>query len=193
MRAAGKGNLFLLLSAALTTILFISLWIPIHLPGKASDYPYDGTNVILRYEIFGCGSLVRTVEKGGEALYAKANLPAPPSGIYELSFTADSDEPEQHIESAEFYTGGLAEKYAYYLSVEIIGIGTGAPDCCEPKPAYNEIVPLVKIINWEPTTFTPQIFFTTRHYITILLLSPLVLLDILLLIGFLYRWARKNL
>ena len=193
MKLMWKNHRLLLVSLLLTVILFVSLYFPLHLPGKPSDYTYDGTNIVLGYKIFGCGSLIRTVVKGEDAIYEKANLPAPQSGVYELKFTEDSDEPLRHIDSAEFYTAGLAEKYTYYMSVEIIGISEGAPECCDPKPAYNEIVPLVKVIKWEPTTFTPQNYFTARHYITMLILVPLVLVDICYLIRFLYFLVRARL
>ena len=192
MKLTWKDNLPLLVSLLLTIILLVSLYIPLHLPGKPSDYTYDGTSVVLRYETFGCGSLIRTMAEGGEAIYERADLPAPQSGVYELKFTKDSDEPEKHIDSAEFYTAGLAGKYAYYMTVEIIGISEGAPECCEPKPAYNEVVPLVRVIKWEPTTLTPQLYFTARHYITILFLPPLVLIDICYLIRFLYRLVKAK-
>ena len=192
MKLIWKSNKLLLFSFLFTIALFLSLYIPVHLPGNPFAYTYDGASIILRYEIFGCGSLIRTIEKGGEALYAKANIPAPESGVYELRFSEDSDEPELHIESAEFYIGGLAEKYSYYMSVEIVGVSEGVPECCEPKPAYNEIVPLVKVAKWKPTTFTPELYFTTRHYLTILILVPLILLNASLLIHLLYNRIKSK-
>jgi len=192
IKACIKNNKLLFASLGLTAALFLSLFIPLHLPGNPANYRTEGTDIVFRYDLFGSGSLVRTVEKGGAALYAKANLPEPASGVYEIQFTTDSDEPKKHMDSGEFYTGGLAQKYAYYMTVELAGTEKGAPDCCGPEPAYNETVPLVRVVRWEPATFTPQAYFTTRHYVTLLVLPVLLLANIALLIRCVYAWAKKK-
>lgn len=176
----------------LTAICFMSLFIPIHLPGNPLSYRKEGGDIVFRYEIFGCGSLIRKMEKGGEAIYKIANLSEPDSGVYEIQFTPDSDEPEKHIDSAEFYTGGIAGKYTYYMRIEVVGIERGAPECCDPQPAYNEAVPLVRVLKWEPTTFTPEIYFTMRHYITLLMLPFLLIADSIILINSVYTYGAKR-
>ena len=192
MREFIKNHRTMLILLAITAILFLSLFIPVRLPGNPLNYETEGTDIVFRYEIFGCGSLIRKIEKGGAAIYEKANLPKPESGIYEIQLTLDSDEPVKHINSAEFYTAGIAEKYSYYMKIEVVGIERGAPDCCDPKPAYNEEVPLVKVVKWEATSFTPEIFFTLRHYFTILVLFFLVIADITMLLSSICSWARKR-
>ena len=192
MKACIQNNKLLFVSLGITVALFLSLYIPLHLPGNPANYRTEGTDIVLRYDIFGCGSLVRTIEKGGAALYEKANLPQPDSGVHEVQFTSDSDEPKKHMESAEFYTGGLARKYAYYMAVDVVGIEKGAPECCGYEPAYNEVVPLVRVLRWEPASFRPQVYFTTRHYVTILVLPFLLVLNIALWIRCAYVWAKKR-
>ena len=177
---------------SVTIILSLSLLIPLHLPGNPSNYKNEGTDIVFLYEIFGCGSLIRTIEEGGAAIYEKANLPKPESGVYEIQFTPDSDEPMDHIDSAEFFTGGVAGKYSYYMRVEVVGTERGAPECCDPKPAYNEVVPLVRVEKWEPASFSPDIFFTLRHYVTLLLLLPLLgIACVITLIASLFSRVKK--
>ena len=187
-----ENNKAFAITLALTVVLIVSMFLPLHLPGKSSDYAMDGTNAVLRYEIFGCGSLIRTIEKGGEKIYEKAGLSPPASGVYEFQFVNDSDEPEKHIDSAEFYTGGIAEKYPYFVKLEVVGVDEGAPECCDPKPAYNETVPLVRVTGWEPATYSPYLFFTARHYITILALMLLAILNICLLVVCIIRYVRNK-
>jgi len=176
----------------ITAMLYLSLFIPLHLPGNPSDYGTEGTDIVFRYEIFGCGSLIRKIEKGGSAIYTKANLPEPDSGVYEIQLSPDSDEPMRHINSGEFYTGGLAGKYSYYMKLEVVGVARGAPECCEETPAYNEVVPLVKVIKWEPTTFTPEFYYTLRHEITILIIQVLVIANCVMLLISIYSWIKRK-
>jgi hypothetical protein len=187
-----KKNTAFLVLLSVTAILFLSLFVPIHLPGNPLDYRTAGTDIIFKYEIFGCGSLIRKIKKGGPSIYEKANLPVPDSGVYEIQLTPDSDEPMNHIGSGEFYTEGIAEKYSYYMKIEVVGIERGAPECCIPDPAYNEVVPLVKVVKWEPVTFTPQLYFTLRHDATILILVFLLIADTITLICEVYFWVKKR-
>lgn len=58
----------LIASFMITIVVFLYLCSPIRLPVNKSHYKFDGTDFVLRYNFYGCGSLVRTVEKGGEAI-----------------------------------------------------------------------------------------------------------------------------
>ena len=192
MKNFAKRHKVLLVLLSVTAVLFISLFIPLRIPGKSSDYTTAGSDIVFRYEIFGCGSLIRKIERGGEAVYQKANLPMPEGGVYEIQFTPDSDEPKIHTDSAEFHTGGLASKYSYYMTIDVVGIEQGSPDCCEPKPAYNEIVPLVKVVKWEPTSFAYDMSFSPRHFFTMLLLYPLVFIDVIGILISIGCWAKNK-
>ena len=191
MKSLWRKDKFLLLSLLITISMMTSLFLPLHLPGNPADYENDGTSLVLKYEIYGCGSLIRTVEQGGEALYKKANLDTPASGIYEIKFTSDSDEPEKYLDYEAFYWGEGKES-SYFMSVEVVGTDTGAPKCCEIEPAYNETVPLVKVLKWQTTAFVPHIFFMNRHFFTMFALFPIVLLDICLILRYFYRKRRKS-
>ena len=132
-------------------ILIVLLFYPLHMFPGIPPKEFNETTILLEYEIYGCGSLVRTVKKGGPELFNAAELEPPASGVYEVQFTSSSDEPVNHLDNAEFYSAGLASGYTYILYGQVVGTAVGAPDCCDPKPAYNETVPLFKISRWAPT------------------------------------------
>ena len=191
MKVIWKKDKFFISFTLLTIILWISIFLPAHIPGNPSSYPLDGNNVILRYETFGCGSLVVAVQKGGEALYDAANLPYPDSGVYEVRLSKDSVQPRNLLTALDYREMSDPEKYSFYMSFEILGTSEGAPDCCDDKPAYNEVVPLVKVTKWEPTGFFPKEFNSLRQLLTMLALYPLVLLDLLLLAPFLHDQSNR--
>ena len=109
------------------------------------------------YALMGCATLL-----------AIASLVRPNIGVDEVVFTEQSDEPRKHMDSAEFSCGGLAEKYTYVVEGIPVGVTKGAPDCCEPIPAYNENVVEFKVDKWYFTSYVPYaevgnfgvIFFT---------------------------------
>ena len=192
MKTFLQNNKTLCISLFITVVLFLSLYIPFHPPGNPKNYKSDGKDIVFKYEIFGCGSLIRKIEKGGAAIYKKINLSEPESGVYEIKFTNDSDEPMNHFDGGEFWSGGIAGKYSYYMTVEVVGIEQGAPDCCSYDPAYNEKVPLVRVVKWEPTTFISILDLSLRHFLTVLILYIFIAADISLLIKCVYYLIKNR-
>jgi len=182
----------LFISLGVSVVLFLSILYPFMLPGNPSNYKTEGTDIVFRYEIFGCGSLIRTIESGGEAIYEVAGLPDPESGVFEIKFTDDSEEPREIFDSAEFYTAGIARKYSYFMRVEVVGLTEGAPECCAPEPAYNETVPLVRVIKWEPTVFLAATDFGFRQIITAYILFGFVVFAFVQSVILFAQWLRQR-
>lgn len=162
------------------SLLLILMIICLCPAGKiTSDKSVSENRIMFHYEIVGCGSLVRKVIDGGEAVSAKFKGEYPDIGENEVVFTEDSDEPQRIFDSADFQTGGLAQKYTYIAEGEAVGVAEGADDCCEPMPVYNENVVLFRIDNWYFTEYVPRISIA----------SPLFLLLILVIALLLVVWA----
>jgi len=119
------------------------------------DKSVSENRILFQYEIFGCGSVIGKVIDGGEEITSNLIEQYPDIGIDEVVFTDKSDEPRKHMDSAEFSCGGLAEKYTYVIEGRPVGVTKGAPDCCEPIPAYNEKVVEFKVDKWYFTSYVP--------------------------------------
>ena len=151
-------GLKLLLLLSITVFFIYSLLGTIRLPGNPSNYLNLGTDIVFKYEIVGCGSLIKKIEEGGAAIYKRANLPEPESGVYEIQLTHDSDEPQRHIESGDFYTAGIAGKYLYYMTVErffLIGFSANYR-LLTVSHCYRENEEVIRIISARKATKTEQ-------------------------------------
>ena len=119
---------------------------------------YSESKILIEYEIYGCGSLVTRVIKGGQMIAAVLSSSYPNVAVNEVRFTEDSDEPYLHLNSAEFWTAGLARGYQYIVEGEVTGVVKGALKCCaedENDVAYNEIVPEFRVKNWYTSNYMP--------------------------------------
>ena len=138
------------------TIFIVSLIILFRPAGRITfDKSVSENRILFQYEIFGCGSIVGKVIDGGEEITSNYIEQYPNIGVDEVVFTEQSDEPRKHMDSAEFSCGGLAEKYTYVVEGTPVGVTKGAPDCCEPIPAYNENVVEFKVDKWYFTSYVP--------------------------------------
>lgn len=180
----------LIIVTAVTIFLILIFFFTLPLPALPMK-KYNEHTFLLRYKIVGCGSLVRTVERGGEELYKDAGLDSEPE-VYEVKFTDDSFEPADRIDSAAFFTGGIAEKYTYVVYGEVVGTARGAPDCCYPNPVYNETVPLFKIIRWAPSTFIFADLLGIHHFFIILVLVFLIPINCIVWITYVKRRIKRN-
>ena len=141
-------------------LIIISAIVLFRPAGKiTSDKSVSENRIVFQYEIFGCGSVVGKVIDGGEEITSKYKEKYPDIGVNEVVLSADSDEPRKHMDSAEFFIGGLAERYTYVIEGSPVGVTEGAPDCCELKPAYNEHVGEFKVDKWYLTSYVPYMEF----------------------------------
>jgi len=139
-------------------IIFVSLIILFRPAGRITfNKSVSKNRILFQYEIFGCGSVIGKVIDGGEEITSNFIEQYPDIGVDEVVFTAESDEPRKHMDSAEFSCGGLAEKYTYVVEGHPVGVTKGASDCCEPIPAYNENVVEFKVDKWYFTSYVPYI------------------------------------
>ena len=101
----------------------------------------------------------------------------PDVAIDEVRFTGDSDEPYLHLNSAEFWTAGLARGYQYIIEGEVVGVTKGALDCCavdENDVAYNDLVPEFKVHRWGTANYMPYYKYG-NIFISFVLVSGMVL------------------
>lgn len=142
--------------------------------GKVTfDKSVSENRILFQYEIFGCGSLIGKVLDGGEELVSGYVGDYPDIGTNEVVFSEDSDEPRKHMDNGEFFNAGLAERYTYIIEGTPVGVTRGAPECCDPKPAYNEKVVEFKVDKWYFTEYVPYI--EIGDYLVIIWLSIAVL------------------
>ena len=152
-----------LIPFALVAALTIALLLPIKCP-VTENQPFGKEKILIEYEIFGCGSLVTRVVGGGEEL--ADSLGQPDTAADEVVFTKDSDEPIKHLDTAGFFTAGLARDVRYVVYGKAVGVTKGAPDCCEPgRPAYHDSVPLFQVTDWAPTQWMPYLFYGDGSYV----------------------------
>ena len=138
------------------TIFIVTLIILFRPAGRITfDKSVSQNRILFQYEIFGCGSIIGKVIDGGEEITSNYIEQYPNIGVDEVVFTEQSDEPRKHMDSAEFSCGGLAEKYTYVVEGTPVGVTKGAPDCCEPIPAYNKNVVEFKVDKWYFTSYVP--------------------------------------
>ena len=119
---------------------------------------YSENKILIEYEIFGCGSLVVRVIRGGEAMANRLKAAYPNVAMDEVRFTPDSDEPYLHLNDAEFWTAGLARGHQYIMEGEVVGATRGALNCCaehENDVAYNDLVPEFKVHSWFAANYMP--------------------------------------
>ena len=119
---------------------------------------YSENKILIEYEIYGCGSLVIRVIQGGEQMATLLKTEYPDVAIDEVRFTEGSDEPYLHLNSAEFWTAGLARGSQYIIEGEVVGATKGALKCCaedENDVAYNEIVPEFQVDRWFTANYMP--------------------------------------
>ena len=125
---------------------------------QGANQNYSANKILIEYEIYGCGSLIVRAIKGGEEMANLLKAEYPNVAIDEVIFTKDSDEPYLHLDSAEFWTGGLARGYRYTMEGEVVGAARGALKCCaedENDVAYNEIVPMFRVDSWRTSNYMP--------------------------------------
>ena len=183
------------------TIFVVSLIILFRPAGRITfDKSVSENRIVYKYEIFGCGSVIGKVIDGGEEITAKFKEQYPDIGINEVVFSNGSDEPRKHMDAAEFSCGGLAERYIYVIEGSPIGVTRGAPDCCDPSPAYNENVVEFKVDKWYFTSYVPYaevgnfgvIFFTfTAMAISIVWLFLLITITFFKYVIIKYKNSRK--
>ena len=138
-------------------VFIVLLFRPIALI-QGTTQEYSENKILIEYEIFGCGSLVVRVIKGGENMASLLKSEYPNIATDEVRFTEDSDEPYLHLNSAEFWTAGLARGYNYIMEGEVVGATKGALNCCaenENDVAYNDIVPEFRVDRWYTANYMP--------------------------------------
>ena len=151
---------------------------------------YSESKILIEYEIYGCGSLVTRVIKGGEMIAAALSSSYNNVATNEVRFTEDSDEPYLHLNSAEFWTAGLARGYQYTVEGEVTGVAKGALKCCaenENDVAYNEIVPEFRVKNWYTSNYTPY-----YKYGNSLISLAFICGAVVCAIGFICELIKKN-
>ena len=168
----------------ISCILLISLLFPLYMPKDPNTAIYDGTNLVLEYKIHECGHVIRTVQRGAEELYDAADLPYPSSGVFDIRFTEDSNEPKDQISDNSFFNEGMAQRYTYYLTGEIAGTQNNTTKCCELRVISNETVPVFHVRSWAPTKLIPWLDFTMRHMYTVFALILVILLQVVLWIHY---------
>lgn len=173
-------------------ILFLAaaLLVPVRFP-QSVNQDYDGTVILMEYDFFGCGTLVRKVVKGGEALVAGVKDDYPEIGENEIKFTEDSDEPIAHYDYAEFATAGLASGVQYIVRGELSGVTPGASKCCEPEPAYHDTVPLFRVKSWAPTVWLPYLYHC-NYLLYLLVCFLLVVSACVLLLRLVWHWTHRG-
>lgn len=182
----------LLIIFAVIIALIIALFFPTKLP-VSENQVFGKNKILIEYEIFGCGSIITKVVNGGEELVADIKKEHPDIATDEVVFTEDSDQPVNHIDNADFMTAGLASGFRYVIYGEVIGVTQGAPDCCDPKPAYNDKVPLFKVTNWSPTRLMPYSYYENILYglvITLFLVISMLITLIILINGLIRKYKK---
>jgi hypothetical protein len=138
---------------------------------------YSESKILIEYEIFGCGSLVVRVIKGGTEMASYLWGDYPDVAIDEVRFTEDSDEPYLHLNSAEFWTAGLARGYQYIVEGKIVGATKGALKCCaenENDFAYNALVPYFQVENWHTAHYMPYYKYGYGFISLVLILGAII-------------------
>ena len=177
-----KKKLILFIPLILIFVFLIILFRPM---GRITlDKSVSENRILFKYEIFGCGSVVGKVLDGGEEITENFIEQYPNIGLDEVVFTEESDEPRKHMDSAEFSCGGLAERYTYVIEGKPVGVTTGAPECCDPKPAYNENVVEFKVDKWYFTSYVPYLAHGNIGVILIAISGLLLSCGWILLLGF---------
>ena len=177
-----KKKLILFIPLILIFVFLIILFRPM---GRiALDKSVSENRILFKYEIFGCGSVVGKVLDGGEEITENFIEQYPNIGLDEVVFTEESDEPRKHMDSAEFSCGGLAERYTYVIEGKPVGVTTGVPECCDPKPAYNENVVEFKVDKWYFTSYVPYLAHGNIGVILIAISGLLLSCGWILLLGF---------
>lgn len=160
------------------------------------DKSVSANRILVKYEIFGCGSLVTKVLEGGYEITSKYKSNYPDVGTNEVMFTRDSDEPKNYYDAGEFFTGGIAEEFTYIVEGECMGVTKGAPECCSLKPAYNENVVQFKVAKWYYTSYVLRYVmadtneFFIAYYAGILSIVSLALWGAIVMILKMYRKKR---
>ena len=176
-------------------LCIISLIILFRPAGRITfDKSVSKNRILFQYEIFGCGSLVRKVIDGGEQIVANYIGEYPDVGMNEIVFTDDSDEPKAHMDTANFHTAGLAEKYTFIVEGTPVGVAKGVYECSDLKSAYNENVVEFKVNKWYFTSYVPYAAIGDVLVILITfanLFIGVIWIIILIMIG-LYRFAKSK-
>ena len=175
--------------------IFISLILLFRPMGRITlDKSVSENRILFKYEIFGCGSVIGKVLDGGEEITESFIEQYPNIGLNEVAFTEESDEPRKHMDSGDFFCGGLAERYTYVIEGKAVGVTRGAPECCDPKPAYNENVVEFKVDKWYFTSYVP--YFAHGNIEVILIAISVLLLSCgwVLLLGIwnLYKMVKNK-
>lgn len=128
-------------------IFIILIFNPIALIQKTTQN-YSVNKILIKYDIYGCGSLVIRIIKGGEYIVNLLKAEYPDIANNEIIFTDDINMPYLGM---EFWNEGFTRSYQYIIEGEVIGATKGALKCCaedENDVAYNDIVPEFRINNW---------------------------------------------
>lgn len=140
--------------ASLTVLMLILLYRPLAWI-QSPEQEFSENKILIEYEMYGCGSLVIRVIEGGEEMASLFQNEYPDIAVDEVMFTEKSDQPADHIDSCLFEVAGFASKYQYIIEGNVVGAVRGAPDCCGPSVAYNEIVPEFKVTKWYTVNYIP--------------------------------------
>jgi len=153
--ATMKNKLIWIIPLTISIVALIILFRP---AGRITfDKSVSENRILFQYEIVGCGSVVGKVVDGGTEITSKYIEQYTDIGVDEVVFSEQCDEPRKHINEADFFGGGLAEKYTYVIEGSPVGVTRGASDCCEPVPAYNENVVEFKVDKWYFTSYVPYV------------------------------------
>ncbi len=156
-------------------LLMVSLVILFRPAGRITfDKSVSANRILFQYEIFGCGSVIGKVLDGGEEITADFVEEYPNIGINEVVFSDDTDEPSKHM--GHNTMGGYGTDYVFVIEGTPVGVTKGAPECCDPKPVYNENVVEFKVDRWYFTSYVP--FIAVGDFVVILLGLLLAFLSI---------------
>lgn len=163
----------------------------------ALDKNLSDERLLIQYEIFGCGSLVVKIVDGGEEVTAEFRKECPDVAGNEVVFTEDSVQPKDFFNSADFYTGGIAEMFTYIIEGEAVGVTEGALDCCEEgKYAYNEKAVEFKADRWYFAKYVPYAQVGNNYFLMfgalIVMLIAVVWIVVLLISAVVSLIRRKN-
>lgn len=159
------------------TVLFIVSLVMLFRPaGKITfDKSVSENRILFQYEIYGCGSVIGKILDGGEEITAAYVEEYPNIGINEVVFLDGTDEPSKHMDYNTM--GGYGSDYVFVIEGEPVGVTKGAPECCDPKPAYNENVVEFKVDKWYFTAYVP--FVSVGDFDIILLGCLLTIISII--------------
>lgn len=180
-----KKNIIYIVPVIIILLCLIILFMP---AGRITfDKSVSKNRIVFNYEIVGCGSVVTKVLDGGEQLTADYINQYPDIGLNEVVFTHDSPEPRGSIDEFEYTS------YTYVATGEPVGVTQGAPDCCEPVPAYNENVVHFKVDKWYYASYVPYV--AVGNIIVILIIWVVVAFCLLWLIPLfivdIYKFIKK--